>query len=153
MLERRLWALWGWESIWQFLTVHLKWTIASQWWGSPACSWCLRSSGNLFPVSKTLSLVLCVRVWGKRWMCVFAGRLEGCGYRFGEGRGAGGVLTARLLPAERSGGGRGGEGKTGDATIYIYVYVEFVCLFDLMFSAKVYNGTRNRWLHFCDVPD
>lgn len=48
---------------------------------------------------------------------MFAGRLEGCGYRFGEGRRAGSVLTARMLPVERSGGGRGGEGKTGDTTL------------------------------------
>lgn len=67
--------------------------------------------GSIYSFVNIVSGTLCeVKTGG----CVFAGRLEGCGYHFGEGRRAGSVLTARMLPAERSGGGRGGEGKTGD---------------------------------------
>lgn len=65
-------------------------------------------------------------------MRVFVGRPEGCGYRSGEGRRAGRILTARMRPAERSGGGRGGYCKTGHChhTTYtneVVFMLEVVC--------------------------
>lgn len=56
--------------------------------------------------------------------CVFAGRLEVCSHCFGEDGGAGGVLTERMLPAEGSGGGRGGEGKRGEKVTHATITEE-----------------------------